>query len=260
MCLGLRRNKDTGTATQAQLTASFVALFLVGFVLQLSRNTIRRCPRPGTTTSLLACLAVLLSCCTDTAAPCNLSIFLRDEFGDLTSVARLGGTLHIFCEGVGSKTLWVRYKGTKKEQYVPASPSFPPNELVVDIGNRSSRWKSQKHIFADNPIKCKCDAAPSRETRIDEVPHPILCSAGNRITCQDGEICSVDADTETPECTKRIISGCDRRMQVMKTTTFLCPRLDDVPLMECENIQKPTKEWPEFEIPRNDRTECSGQS
>ncbi len=263
----MRRNKDASTATQAQhAIVSLVALFLIGFVRQESskRNIIRRFPRPGITTPLLAGLAVLPSCCTDTAAldkTCKMSIVTKDEFGDLTSVSRLGGILHVFCQGGGSivKYLYVD-EGRKELDPLIHTVVVPPNELVIGIGNRSELLENQKAVFAGNPIYCKCGGDRSPGTKYDQVPLPILCGADSQITCGYGKICSVRPDTGIQVCTEAANSLCDTRMQVMKTTMFPCPRLDDPPLMECQNIQQPpSSKWPEFEVLKKHKTECSGQ-
>ncbi len=263
---------DVVNPNQAQITiAPFVTLFLVVFVLQLTnkRNAIKRCPLlashslataqiwPGIATFLLAGSVVALSFCKNTAAEdtCSLSIALKDEFGDLTSVARIGGTLHVFCEG-GSRGSMKSLQSRKTNQGVPAIVEGRDEMSIKIIWSNSNDWKSQKYVFT-NLIKCNCGSVSSR---FGIVPLPILCSADSQLTCGGGEICSVNADTGKEECTDAK-SNCKCGTARVKTTTFLCPREDgEVPLEECRDIPDlwSGTGWPEFEVPKKDKKMCHG--
>ncbi len=240
MCLGSHKYKEAFDPSRAQLaTAPVIALFLAVFVLLqwYKRNTTKSSPmgrvqiRPGLTTFFFAGSVALLSCCAGTAQPCEMSIALYDEYRDLTSVARIGGSLHVYCKGKGSLTLHI--SGGARVSTPEALYSPDQMEMVIRIGNSSENRDVEKAIATGAPLLCRCDRVESEKYK--SVPRPILCSAGSQLACGMGKICSVD-ENGREVCTDSASSGC--RTATMKTTTLLCPDTKgQAPVKECRNIR-----------------------
>ncbi len=261
--LGSQKYKDAVDPSQAHLAiAPVIELFLAVFALLewYKRNTAKRSPMgvPGLPTFFLAGQIVLLSCCAGTAANanCAISITLKDEYGDPTTVARVGGFLHVFCEGGDPKFAKTLYMSTATVHVRVHAPEGEKDDLVIKIWSPSNLWEEQKAIFAGNSIRCNCGSTKDVSEYV-KVPQPVLCSARSQVTCGRGQICSLDGDGNEV-CTDAESSDCGSSKK--KTKTFLCPREDHPPQPECWNVQRPDTDWPQFEVPEEDTKMCSGQS
>ncbi len=259
ICLGLRKIKDAGNANQAHLTmSSSVALFLVAFILQQASK--RRCPMciqicPGVAKFLLAG-SILLGSCADTAVAgrCTMSIALKDEFGDPSTVVRYGETFHVFCEGPHS---WKKLMVGETKVLTSPGKDHARSEMVVKIiWSDSKKWAVQKRIFSGKFIKCGSEDTEDYSKEA-VVPYPILCRAGSQVVCEEGKICSVDPDTGNEACTEDAkMSHCGTA--VWDKETYLCHPKFQSREKECANVGKPKIAWPEFEVPEDDEKMCDG--
>ncbi len=266
MCLGSQKYKDGVDPSQAHLTTARVAaLSLAVFVLLewYKRNSAKRSPMgvqkcPGIEKIFLAGSVVLLSCCASTAAnpSCKMSIAMKDRFGDLTTVARIGGSLVVFCEGglpgyKNRRHVVLRTTGGFLE--VPAIIKGGESTIKI-IRSPPEYWKILKNIFLGKNIACKCGPYDEQHSNERAVPHPILCSADSQLFCGDRKICSLDGEGNEV-CTDRESSRC----AFADIKTFLCPREEDTPQEECWNVRRPDTAWPQFEVPEDNKKMCRGQ-
>ncbi len=265
MRLGSHKYKDAFDPSQAHLTPAPVIALLLAVLALLEwykRNATKRSPMgvPGLATFFLAGSIVLLSHCAGTAAKpqeCTISIEIKDPFGDLTTVARVGGYLHVFCDGgeSGSKKI-VQTGNMQGTVRTVRTTNVGNGELSANITwSRSEDREILKSIFKGG-IRCHC-GSNSSVSEYYRVPRPVLCSTRSQVTCGKGEICSLDGAGKEV-CTDAASSRCADAD--MKTKTFLCPREDDVPLQECRNLQRPGTDWPQFEVPEEEKKKCNGQS
>ncbi len=269
MCLGSQKYKEAVDPSQAQLTpAPVIALFLAAFALLewYKRKTTKRSPMdvqkcPGPEAFFLAVSIILLIHCAGTTAKptCKMSILMKDRFGDETTVARVGGSLHVFCEGGSPNTQRnLEMETTTGTDTVPVTVG-EKGELVIKIWNElmgeaeTNLWEKQKGVFFGNRIRCQCGDIPSAKFN---VPQPVLCSAGSQLVCGNKTICSLDGERKEvcTEANSPLLCGAAK----MKTKTSLCPRKDHLPLQECWNVRSPVTAWPQFEVPESDTKMCKG--
>ncbi len=187
---------------------------------------------------------------------CDWSIELRDEFDDLTSVARIGGTFRFFCEGNRPRiVVW----NTDKNMVVPHDDAG--DRFIFRIGNDSNNWKGEDSIFQDYKIRCQCGPAYSDYIH---VPRPVLCGAGSQHDCGEMEICTVNVKTGEPGCQEAKKIHCIEQHQ-MKNSTFLCHEKHPYADTECKFIKNfgdwtDLEGWPQFEIPEKKKKMCEGMS
>ncbi len=265
-CLGFHAYKATVNEGQC-LISSFVQLVVVLYMVlhQPSGRNIKRCSlgvrSPSGIPTVLLVSVVLLGCCSDTAAgaqnkDCSLSIKLVDEFGDLTSVVRIGGQLEVFCEGKGSKFLV--YEGAM-HSIIRSGEKGKEGQFLIPIGNHSEYWEYQKNIFTGQNFRCECGGGKTADkSPAKAVPHPVLCRAGSQHPCGDKEICSVDVKTGGSRCMEASKSHCGTAEK--KYSTFLCPEMvGGYPTEECQNIkERETRKWPVVQIAENTKEMCKG--
>ncbi len=207
-------------------------------------------------------LVLLLVPTTCVASTCRISIELKDEFGDETSVSRIGGSLWIRCNSNGSvSNTYLRYVNASTDIRGEQSGKWVIKIDPKDVNWEKAFWEHKK-MFQKTKILCECvtDGKTDRSNGID-VPSPILCASGSQHECKENYVCLVNADTGEPYCEEVGGIGCGRPAFVQRET-FLCPKKSGPPpIDECSFINKignPEYPWPEVEVPSENRKLCQG--
>ncbi|MCP3664264.1 MAG: hypothetical protein GY696_17530, partial [Gammaproteobacteria bacterium] len=183
-----------------------------------------------------------------TANDCDISIVVMDEFGDETTVSRIGGSLLIKCDGT------LKYYLTRRNITTEGQKA---GEWIIPIDRDSSKWNEHKGMFGKDPLVL-CECSDGRSSDRAEAPNPILCdpTAVTTTKCKQGEVCVVDPETGGTSCSDAKNSRFDE--DAFRNPPLLCGVGD--PTMECRSLKNlggnNPKKWPQVEIQEQTNYDC----
>ncbi len=172
----------------------------------------------------------------------KISYSLRDEFGEETSVAWIGGTLVIGCKNDGSKPC------TSSEKDVPNTKEEDGTFVIKIV-------REVLEVVASG-IRCCCGAkdqiaSSDYAVRLNEV----LCSPSLNQDCPPTQLCHLKSDGTTGCTAEKDVQFCPKTSasQLPASKYLLCgiSSKNAIPCMKyCKSLEKEenVKQWGQFEI------------